>query len=157
MNHAVAFLIHSRGTDIIIPRNMRKSQFINNEKKAHKDILNSLLGYAFLRVFPQLSFSEITRIAINPHHQKQGLGSQLLTHIQLFLKTLSNQFTIELEVAQKNTVAHHFYKKNDFYLAGKRKKYYKDGDNALILVKKLEKCKFKNKNTSRTQNEKKYI
>jgi len=42
-----------------------------------------------------------------------------------------------LEVSHSNTTAKNFYSRFDFYTVGIRKKYYKDGSDALLKEKKL--------------------
>ena len=42
-----------------------------------------------------------------------------------------------LEVSRSNVIAERFYSRFDFFTVGIRKKYYKDGSNALLKEKKL--------------------
>ena len=44
-----------------------------------------------------------------------------------------------LEVSQSNTIAENFYKSFDFSTVGRRKNYYKDGSDALLKEKKINK------------------
>ena len=80
----------------------------------------------------------ITSIAINPNHQRKGLGKFLLSE----LIKLSHSFQISqihLEVKDTNETAKAFYKSMGFKIIGKRVNFYKDGSNALLLNKNLNK------------------
>ena len=80
----------------------------------------------------------ITSIAIDPIDQRKGLGKFLL-------KDLINRSTslrinqIRLEVKETNKPAKAFYKSMGFKIVGNRPNLYKDGNDALILKKRLNK------------------
>ena len=76
----------------------------------------------------------ITLIAVDPKYQRRGLGKFLLSEIinrQRSLKT--NQ--ILLEVKETNEPAKAFYKSMGFKMIGNRTNFYKDGSDALLLIK----------------------
>ncbi len=79
-----------------------------------------------------LEEAHITTMAIDPSYQRQKLGLLLLT--QLLLKARNRGLTrATLEVRASNQPAQALYQKFDFKTAGQRKRYYADGENALIL------------------------
>ena len=79
-----------------------------------------------------LEEAHITLLAIAPTYQGQGLGQWLLTSL---LKAASDRGLTHatLEVRQSNQKAQALYAKFGFRVAGERRKYYADGENAQIL------------------------
>ena len=53
------------------------------------------------------------------------------------LVKMSNVPNISLEVREHNLKAQSLYKKYGFEFSHKREKYYKDSENALVLIKKM--------------------
>lgn len=79
-----------------------------------------------------LDEAHITTLAIHPDYHRQYLGQLLL--IQLL--RLARQRTLThatLEVRTSNHGALSLYQKFGFQTAGRRKRYYSDGEDALIL------------------------
>ena len=74
----------------------------------------------------------ITGIALGPEHQRQGLGSLLLWGL-LFLARQRGMKRATLEVRPSNRAALALYEKFGFQEAGRRKRYYADGEDAAIL------------------------
>ncbi len=80
----------------------------------------------------------ITSIAVHPVHQRKGLGKFLMKYlIKLSHSLLTNH--IHLEVKDTNKPAIAFYKSMGFKNVGNRFNFYKDGSNALIFTKQLNK------------------
>jgi ribosomal-protein-alanine N-acetyltransferase len=79
-----------------------------------------------------LEEAHITLLAIEPTYQGRGLGQWLLTSL---LTAASDRGLTHatLEVRQSNQTAQALYAKFGFKVAGERRKYYADGENALIL------------------------
>lgn len=79
-----------------------------------------------------LEEAHVTTLAIDPDYQHHKLGQRLL--IELLQTACRRQLThATLEVRASNQVALNLYQKFDFKVAGRRKKYYGDGEDALIL------------------------
>jgi len=79
-----------------------------------------------------LAEAHITLLGIAPAYQRQGLGQWLLC--ELLMAARDRGLThATLEVRQSNEPAIHLYKKLDFKIAGERRRYYDNGENALIL------------------------
>jgi len=76
----------------------------------------------------------ITSVAINPSHQRKGLGKFLFTEL-LKRSTSLNINCIYLEVKETNEPAKAFYKSMGFKTVGNRSNFYKDGSDALLLTK----------------------
>ena len=78
----------------------------------------------------------ITSIAVQPIHQRKGLGKILLSDLIKRSSSLrTNQ--IHLEVKETNKSAKAFYKSMGFRTIGKRSNFYKDGSDALLLFKEI--------------------
>ena len=72
----------------------------------------------------------ILNIAIDKAHQKRGYGSNMLLD---YLSIVPEKSTIFLEVNENNNDAISIYKKHCFKKINKRKSYYKDGSDAIIM------------------------
>ena len=76
----------------------------------------------------------VTFLAVHPLHQRKGLGKYLLSNLIKRSKSFrTNQ--IYLEVKATNEPAKAFYKSMGFQTIGNRSNFYKDGSDALILIK----------------------
>ena len=81
-----------------------------------------------------ISELHITLIAVDPKHQRRGLGKLLLSELinrQSSLKTNH----ILLEVKDTNEPAKALYKSMGFKMVRNRTNFYKDGSDALLLIK----------------------
>ena len=87
----------------------------------------------FQKIF---SNAELTYLSIHPTFKRRGLGKKLLEEIFKQCKIFAIE-KILLEVSEKNLAALNFYHSLGFKITGIRKKYYKDGSNALLQEKKL--------------------
>ena len=99
---------------------------------------NKLVSFVIGELFfvEKVSEYEILLIYVKKTYRKKGLASLLLKNFsdnkdKLKLKTMS------LEVAENNSPAIEMYKKNNFNLIGRRKKYY------LVNEKKIDALIFK--------------
>lgn len=90
---------------------------------------NTLLSYCI--VLESVDDLNIVSIATDKKHLNKGYATQLVEYV-IKLGDDSNK-TISLEVKSKNTNAVNLYKKLNFKQVYIRKKYYKDGDDALIM------------------------
>jgi len=94
------------------------------------DPKEKILGFGCL--WAVLEFAHITILAIKPHYQGRGLG-QLLLYSLLQDAVSRSLERVTLEVRSSNQVALSLYEKFGFKIAGRRKKYYQNGEDALIL------------------------
>ncbi len=74
----------------------------------------------------------ITNIAVEPEYQQQGFGRRLL-HRLLAIARERGMRRVTLEVRANNMPAQNLYKKFGFRPVGIRKRYYDDGEDALIM------------------------
>ena len=97
---------------------------------------NSIVGVSvFHKIYDEL---EIRYLSVHPSYKRRGLGKKLINNI---IKECKNEKIkrIFLEVSSKNTQALSFYEYFGFKTISIRKKYYKDGSNALLKEKMLNK------------------
>ena len=80
----------------------------------------------------------ITLIAVDPIHQRKGLGKFLISDL---IKRSNSLLTtqIHLEVKNTNEPAKAFYKSMGFKIIGNRSNLYRDGSDAIIFTKQLNK------------------
>ncbi len=86
---------------------------------------NKLIGY--LIFFKSYDFYEIYKIYVNNEYRKLGIASEMIS-------LLGNK-DILLEVDSSNLPAINLYKKNNFYEYSTRKRYYKNGNDAILFKK----------------------
>ncbi|MBE6130553.1 MAG: ribosomal-protein-alanine N-acetyltransferase [Erysipelotrichaceae bacterium] len=77
---------------------------------------------------------EILNFVVDKAHQRSGIGTLLFNEL---LKRYPNTLSIILEVRENNEQGINFYKKNNFNVISKRKHYYKNGDDALVMMKEI--------------------
>ncbi|MGB9857771.1 MAG: ribosomal protein S18-alanine N-acetyltransferase [Dictyoglomaceae bacterium] len=108
-----------------------------NNKIAHYFVAvkdNKIVGYiGFWQIFQE---AQITAIAVHPDFRRKGIGEALLDYVINLCKKNSIK-EIVLEVRVSNTIAQNLYFKKGFKKVGIRKWYYKDGEDALVMIKKL--------------------
>ena len=75
-------------------------------------------------------------IAVRPDSRRKGFGEALLVELE---KRLSKERPLRLEVRQSNVTAIQLYSKRGFTKTGLAEGYYGDGENAIIMEKKLVK------------------
>ena len=90
-----------------------------------------IFGFAGINFI--LDEAHIANIAVRKDKRNMKIGSELLE--KLIEKAKENAKSLTLEVNEKNEIAIHLYKKYDFTLVGKRKKYYNNKDDAYIMTK----------------------
>ncbi len=95
---------------------------------------NRIVGYiGFWQIFRE---AQITAIAVHPDFRRKGIGEAMLDYIIELCKKNSIE-EIVLEVRVSNTIAQNLYLKKGFKKVGIRKWYYRDGEDALVMIKKL--------------------
>ena len=82
-----------------------------------------------------LEEAHITVLAIDPLYQRQGLGQAIVWTLLACAWKRGLEWAT-LEVRPSNQAAIGLYKRFDFQEVGARRKYYADGEDALILWRK---------------------
>jgi ribosomal-protein-alanine N-acetyltransferase len=110
---------------------------INNDSTSFPFVIenqNSIIGYAVCWYYE--NELHIGNIAVRKADQGKGLGRYLLAEI---FRYFSEFRTAYLEVRETNLIAINLYKNFGLEVAYKRKNYYRNGENALVMVKKNQK------------------
>ena len=96
----------------------------------------SIKGFIFGREISD--FLELISIFVIPSYREKGIGSKMLESCKIFCKFRTLKEII-LEVGEDNTIAKEFYLKKNFYIFGKRKKYYDlEGEKIDAFLMKLK-------------------
>jgi ribosomal-protein-alanine N-acetyltransferase len=77
---------------------------------------------------------EILNFVVDGLHQRTGIGTLLFNEL---LNRYPDAKSVVLEVREQNEKGINFYKKNNFNVISKRKHYYKNGDDALVMMKEI--------------------
>ena len=115
--------------------NILKSELDNNNSlyfvaKEEKEIVG------FVGTLINVDFTEITNIVVKKDFRKLGIGKMLLEKIIEETKKINKEM-IYLEVNENNEGAINLYKKYRFEEVGRRKKYYNEKDDAILMNLKL--------------------
>lgn len=99
------------------------------------DIDNKVKGY--IGVWIDGEASQIINFYVDDEYQNQGFGSMMLEFV-IELCKMSKLNALSLEVRESNEKAIKLYEKYGFVFSHKRKNYYSNGEDALLLIKNLE-------------------
>lgn len=70
-------------------------------------------------------------LAVAPAHRRRGLGERLLAHVV----ALAGAAAVTLEVRADNTAALALYARGGFAIVGRRRGYYPDGCDAVLMTR----------------------
>ena len=93
-------------------------------------INDEVVGY--IGRYELLNEAEVLNFVVDETYQRQGIGQTLFNKVE---EDLPNLEKMTLEVRESNTKAKNFYTKNGFKQISIRKNYYKNNENALVLIK----------------------
>ena len=116
-----------------------KKQWANELKKEGVKVFglslsNLVIGICVYQVV--LDEAQINYFVVNKEFRERGFGSSLMSYLIKLCEKL-NVNKILLEVSKSNVSAEKFYNQFKFSTVGIRRKYYKDGSDALLKEKKL--------------------
>ena len=117
-----------------------KNQWKNELEKDYVTAMGIYSEYSILGVcvFHKIyNEAEIRYLSVHPSYKRMGLGKKLITKIIQECKN-DNINKIFLEVSIKNKQALNFYDKFGFETISVRKKYYKDGSDAILKEKNVK-------------------
>ena len=95
---------------------------------------NEILGYGVVDHWED--HDHLISIAVRPDSRRKGFGEALLVELE---KRLSKERLLRLEVRHSNLTAIHLYSERGFTKTGLVEGYYGDGENAIIMEKRLVK------------------
>ena len=97
-----------------------------------------LLGYMSIRLVPLAGEAEIYNVAVQPTCRGKGYGTLLVSAVVQKLAACSIQ-EVFLEAREGNIAALSLYKRCGFVQYGIRKRYYVDGENAVLMRLEISK------------------
>jgi [ribosomal protein S18]-alanine N-acetyltransferase len=111
---------------------------LTNNALAHYQALvgenGRLLGFAGYWLIADEA--HISTIAVHPDYQRRGLGELLL--LNMLYRQCEQQASLStLEVRRSNRTAQTLYHKYGYEQVGERRRYYKNGEDALLLTRYL--------------------
>ena len=92
---------------------------------------NEVVGYAGL--WQSIDEGHVTNIVIKKDKRGNHIGTKMLEEI-INLAKAKGLKCVTLEVNEHNEIAINLYKKHEFKEVGKRKKYYNNIDDAIIMT-----------------------
>ncbi len=103
------------------------------------EIENQIVGYiCYWLIGGEM---EILNLATAPELRRKGIAARLMT--QAFSRCRSEKLTsVWLEVRAANQAAINLYQRSGFRQSGIRKAYYRDGEDAIVMVKRFDDQKF---------------
>ncbi|MFQ6052234.1 MAG: ribosomal protein S18-alanine N-acetyltransferase [Candidatus Hydrothermarchaeota archaeon] len=96
---------------------------------------NEVVGYS-IHVLEYRDRAHLLKLAVDPAWRRKGIATTLVLHIIEELKSL-NVRSLKLEVRESNLAARILYKSLGFVETRKIPRYYLNGENAVIMVKRL--------------------
>ena len=78
----------------------------------------------------------VNKIAVAERHRRQGLATLLMSDVFAFAHRIRTE-EIYLEVRDSNAAARAFYVGLGFFEAGRRSRYYLDGEDAVVMVRRF--------------------
>ena len=105
---------------------IEQNQFANYFVIEYDD---KIIGYLGLWIV--IDQAQITTVAIKEQFRGYGLGQLLLKYVKNYASHTCE--VMRLEVRLDNEVAQHVYKNLGFQYGGKRKNYYGEGEDALVM------------------------
>lgn len=81
--------------------------------------------------------ADLQRIAVRPDHQRRGLAHRMLEDV-LAAARQEGADRVLLEVSADNAAALGFYTREGFVEIDRRRRYYRDGSDAVVMRRSLE-------------------
>ena len=123
------------------PYSRKELEYEFNENPVNKIIVAESEGkiVGFIDFLITFNSSTIMQVAVTNKFRGQGIATRLLSEMEhSFPKEIDDIVeTITLEVRESNEAAKALYLKNGYELVVVKKNYYKDGENALYMLKRL--------------------
>ncbi len=123
------------------PYSRKELEYEFKENPVNKIIVAESEGkiIGFIDFLITFNSSTIMQVAVTKEFRGRGVATQLLSEMEhSFPKGIDDVVeTITLEVRESNEAAKALYLKNGYELVVVKKNYYKDGENALYMLKRL--------------------
>ena len=123
------YLLESLGEKLLASELSEKNNGVSFYVIENDDVVVGYIGrYYFFQE------AEVLNFVVDESYQRQGYGQKLFDKM---VKDMKDVKKITLEVRASNIKGINFYTKNGFKQVGVRKKYYKNGEDALLLLKEF--------------------
>lgn len=123
------YLLESLGEKLLASELSEKNNGVSFYVIENDDVVIGYIGrYYFFQE------AEVLNFVVDESYQRQGYGQKLFDKVVEDMKDVKK---ITLEVRASNIKGINFYTKNGFKQVGVRKKYYKNGEDALLLLKEF--------------------
>ncbi len=123
------YLLESLGEKLLASELSEKNNGVSFYVIENDDVVIGYIGrYYFFQE------AEVLNFVVDESYQRQGYGQKLFDKM---VKDMKDVKKITLEVRTSNIKGINFYTKNGFKQVGVRKKYYKNGEDALLLLKEF--------------------
>ena len=123
------YLLESLGEKLLASELSEKNNGVSFYVIENDDVVIGYIGrYYFFQE------AEVLNFVVDESYQRQGYGQKLFDKMVEDMKDVKK---ITLEVRASNIKGINFYTKNGFKQVGVRKKYYKNGEDALLLLKEF--------------------
>ena len=123
------YLLESLGEKLLASELSEKNNGVSFYVIENDDVVIGYIGrYYFFQE------SEVLNFVVDESYQRQVYGQKLFDKM---VKDMKDVKKITLEVRASNIKGINFYTKNGFKQVGVRKKYYKNGEDALLLLKEF--------------------
>jgi ribosomal-protein-alanine N-acetyltransferase len=93
--------------------------------------LRQVIGYGGLWLV--VDEAHINTLAVHPDWRGRGIGEQLLLALLEYARS-QHARTATLEVRLSNQLAQQLYRRHGFAEVGRRPRYYRDGEDALLMT-----------------------
>ena len=123
------YLLESLGEKLLASELSEKNNGVSFYVIENDDVVIGYIGrYYFFQE------AEVLNFVVDESYQRQGYGQKLFDKM---VKDMKDVKKITLEVRASNIKGINFYTKIGFKQVGVRKKYYKNGEDALLLLKEF--------------------
>lgn len=123
------YLLESLGEKLLASELSEKNNGVSFYVIENDDVVIGYIGrYYFFQE------AEVLNFVVDESYQRQGYGQKLFDKMVEDMKDVKK---ITLEVRASNIKGINFYTKNCFKQVGVRKRYYKNGEDALLLLKEF--------------------
>lgn len=123
------YLLESLGEKLLASELSEKNNGVSFYVIENDDVVIGYIGrYYFFQE------AEVLNFVVDESYQHQGYGQKLFDKMVEDMKDVKK---ITLEVRASNIKGISFYTKNGFKQVGVRKRYYKNGEDALLLLKEF--------------------
>ena len=118
--------------------NVLRDEILNENSKyiIAKNENGEILGFA--GIFINVDFAEVMNIVVRKKFRNQGIGKKLLEKLISLCQEIGAE-SLKLEVNEKNKIAIKLYENIGFNIVGRRKKYYNNLDDAILMDMMLKK------------------